>query len=1427
MRQSAFQAGKWGFLLVILLLVCGSFPTFHPDGRSHPNHRTTGSVQGGSFFDECDDGTRSYNLTENDGFGGSWLQCTDTDFSMENASNLSLIGNGVDARLVLERYGVNEWSKKFPPAKPDARSHHDMVYCSLERSIIMFGGYDDKNMDDTWVYDPNDDTWVEKSPPESPTARREHSMAYRSEGNRVILFGGTSGTTETWLYDPENVTWEKRTPADHPSRRRGHHMVYHSGLDLVVLFGGAWGGARYNDTWLYDVSNDTWNDISPVHGPSRRAWHSMTYDSNTGKIILFGGCWSINSPYNDTWEYDLKTNTWTEIEAEAPPAGRYDHSVVHSPTDEKVLLFGGRADGENLNDTWLYDTNARVWTKGDPAEFPPARSAHGVVYDGRHERVVLFGGKGDDYHEDTWVHLLSAFKGRGTYSPTAVTIPQGMKWDMMTIDKREPFQTEILVTLLDGESDLPIDGFENLTGDKIELSVLDAENISTIRLLVDFRTYGPFSPSLLSLGVEWVAAGSWRDSFTGESKIAVPLGVDGDNIGSWSFDEGGGDWTRDSTENGYAGMMYGSRWTDGRRGDALAFDGKNDHIKIQNSKSMPINDTLAISAWVKLYDNVSNGAIVSKTSASGHFIDGGFGLRFITENRILLYTGDGITSGNGEYGYWDGIISTSSLNIYQWYHIVAVFDGTKQQDNLQLYVNGVLDASGTGSSLSIKCDDHSLVIGASDQGTKDRFRGCIDEVFITRKVPPSDEVLKAHEKAVCIENGKAGLARYDKNTGGRWYFPSTTMSSCDIGLPDNHIWTAAHVSCNVSYTEKLTIYIMDSHTNEVLFQDSYKTFKKVFDLTSLDPKRYPSLYFKADLESSPSSTPYLLNWGMNWTELTAPVLVNEITDNISISRDMPQLAVLDIESHFFDSYSERGPTEYALQYISDPVNITMELDGSILNVWNISENYSGRVDVVVNCTNMYGRSTSSNMFGIVVGKMFQPPIWYSQVQDVVMDEDTIHLSEYPLDNYIEWGGDGELVFSLNSSDPDITAVTDRENRVFVNASGNHSGVANVTVTATWIATDLSSNTSFNVTVLAVNDPPLANLISPVDGKELNGSAVELRWTAFDVDDAMENITYDLYLGAKTEPELLEKGIASENITITDLADMSTYHWYVVPVDGNDTGNCTSGTWSFSVNVTVENSLDLSSNVSAITITGGEVKKIGLGLENPGKTGLSVELEVTGRLTTYTELPYLAYVPKGGKISVEARLLVTEAVGAGSYDLVVRAGYEGGMEEMKIPVTVLSGESGERNKEKESDWYVFAVPIAIIALILLILMIFIVIRGRKNKRKEEEKKEVETDDGAPNVEETSADVPFSEIVHKPLVGAKKITYDENLSVSRSTSFSGSVSYYNPEEEDEPVIDIPAYDNPYDAEDFAPLTRYDYQPMKGREEDEWWKGEGEEE
>ena len=208
------------------------------------------------------------------------------------------------------------------------------------------------------------------------------------------------------------------------------------------------------------------------------------------------------------------------------------------------------------------------------------------------------------------------------------------------------------------------------------------------------------------------------------------------------------------------------------------------------------------------------------------------------------------------------------------------------------------------------------------------------------------------------------------------------------------------------------------------------------------------------------------------------------------------------------------------------------------------------------------------------------------------------------------------------------------------------------------------------------------------------------------------------------------------------------------------------------------------------------------------------------------------------------------MGPGSYDLVIQAGYEGGMEELKIPVTVLSGESGERNTEKRSDWYVFAAPIVIIAvvlLILLIVLIFVISRRRKKKGKEGEKEsekegekesekesekeggkvgeETETDDAGGRVEESSTDVPYSEIVHKPVVGAKKITYDEPLSVPRSASIPGTVSYYTPDEEDVPVIDIPTYDVPYETEEFAPLSRYGYQPMKGRTEDEWWKEEGE--
>lgn len=68
-----------------------------------------------------------------------------------------------------------------------------------------------------------------------------------------------------------------------------------------------------------------------------------------------------------------------------------------------VVLFGGRAAGQRMNDTWLYRGTA--WLSGPSA--PPGmleRSSHAMAYDSRRKCVVLFSGQQTNYtfHKDVW-----------------------------------------------------------------------------------------------------------------------------------------------------------------------------------------------------------------------------------------------------------------------------------------------------------------------------------------------------------------------------------------------------------------------------------------------------------------------------------------------------------------------------------------------------------------------------------------------------------------------------------------------------------------------------------------------------------------------------------------------------------------------------------------------------------------------------------------------------------------------------------------------------------------------------------------------------------------------------------------------------------------------------------------------------------------
>ncbi|HYM39525.1 MAG TPA: kelch repeat-containing protein [Thermoplasmata archaeon] len=219
---------------------------------------------------------------------------------------------------------ANTWTKLDPATKPHARDYAAMAYDSASDRVILFGGYSaDGYLADTWSYDLNTDTWTNLTPAIGPPARDYSAMAYDVRSDRLILFGGDTETgyaADTWSYDFNTNTWTNRIPATGPCARHGHAMAYDAKSDQIVLFGGhrltGYNPAGYlADTWSYEFATNTWRNRTPAVGPEARVRPAMAYDSQSDRIVLFGGRNATNVFLADTWSYDLNTNTWTDVNA--------------------------------------------------------------------------------------------------------------------------------------------------------------------------------------------------------------------------------------------------------------------------------------------------------------------------------------------------------------------------------------------------------------------------------------------------------------------------------------------------------------------------------------------------------------------------------------------------------------------------------------------------------------------------------------------------------------------------------------------------------------------------------------------------------------------------------------------------------------------------------------------------------------------------------------------------------------------------------------------------------------------------------------------------------------------------------------------------------------------------------------------------------
>ena len=330
---------------------------------------------------------------------------------------------------------------KVSAAYPQKRQSHSMVYDSVNDRMIMYGGQTDATYvswkTDTWAYDLNNNTWTIMSPESVPYQKTGSEMAYDSESEKLINFGGTHAedycSNQTWIYDFIEDSWTNANPANTPRLRSGHAMAYDSESDMVIMFGGGlpnedynpYGGlVQYNDTWAYSFNTNTWTNVTPAISPLGRNAANFVYDSESDRIVLFGGTHSPEkSAYLDptgevyqeeTWTYDYNTNTWENVTPVYSPEPRFGSNMAYDSESDMLIFVGGftHLDATSMEDeAWSFDLNTGTWTQLNPiTDF--ARKWHMMAYDSESDRIVLFGESNSttktNYLAETWVYDYNA-----------------------------------------------------------------------------------------------------------------------------------------------------------------------------------------------------------------------------------------------------------------------------------------------------------------------------------------------------------------------------------------------------------------------------------------------------------------------------------------------------------------------------------------------------------------------------------------------------------------------------------------------------------------------------------------------------------------------------------------------------------------------------------------------------------------------------------------------------------------------------------------------------------------------------------------------------------------------------------------------------------------------------------------------------------
>jgi hypothetical protein len=294
---------------------------------------------------------------------------------------------------------------------PAAREDHTWTVDPGSGLVYLFGGRDGgTSFGDLWTFDPATTTWSVLEPEgPMPDARFGHEAAWAPGLGLVIALGqaGSRFFDDAWLFDPEAAAWRELPGGGAlPVARYGSCSGIGPDGRLWISHGFTEDGSRFLDTRAYDFDAGSWSDETPGDlQPVERCLHACWWTSG-GDFMLYGGQTTRVAALGDLWALEDpqpgRAGIWSKLDKPALAARQL---AAIARRGAVTVLFGGRdIDRQPLGDTWLLpDPGGPAITRlAIDGTSPAPRSGAALVHDEARDRMLLFGGLGDEALNDLW-----------------------------------------------------------------------------------------------------------------------------------------------------------------------------------------------------------------------------------------------------------------------------------------------------------------------------------------------------------------------------------------------------------------------------------------------------------------------------------------------------------------------------------------------------------------------------------------------------------------------------------------------------------------------------------------------------------------------------------------------------------------------------------------------------------------------------------------------------------------------------------------------------------------------------------------------------------------------------------------------------------------------------------------------------------------